>query len=75
MARAAENNKVLFEIITSLGSETDVVHFQIDRRAAHLASPTIALQDSHSELLIGCVREPNARLFWRDGAHKVPSFT
>ena len=53
MAWAAHGDQVLFNIVASLAAKLLMVNFEMGQTPAHLAPPTIAVQNSFSELVVG----------------------
>jgi hypothetical protein len=63
MTCEAKRDQVMFIIRTRLASESFMVYFELEHRAAKLTFPAVAPQDFRAQLCILPLRKSDARLF------------
>jgi hypothetical protein len=74
MACCAEGDEIFLGIRPGLAMELHVVDFKIQHRAARLASPAVAAENSVAKLVVQFAVQAEAWSLWPDAIHEAFSF-
>ena len=75
VAVCAYSDEVFFRIFARMTAKVLMMNFYVCPRAAQLAAPTVALEDSLAQRLILASRQPDRYLFRKECGHCVSPLT
>jgi hypothetical protein len=73
VASGAKGDQVLLGIVAGLAAKLFVMHFKIGHRAARLASPAVAAENSVEKLVVQFAVQAEAWSLWSEAIHEALS--